>query len=327
MSFRKILGGLNPLKQESPATPPHLYAYKTRFSLLGTVGSGKSTIVALSVLTTQTLSSDLPNFSCRPRENTSNILADVSHIRRGRFPAKTVPYGTYASEAGLLMTWQSWRGEKKIQVPICDIAGEDIQIMIKQYGHNIQNIGQVAYSASMNLINYVKDSDGFILAVPASRALIFREDKQVERENPELDPDADVNLARILGEVIDYKERTRSKPIKGIAVVITKWDMLQPFAEQLGMNIFTEQGLTEFMDVAFSSTSQLIKACRVANVQFFPSYVEVERDEKGKVKTWDDDGSPKIKPKTSTLIRDRRKPSYSEQSYVNLIEYLHQFAS
>jgi hypothetical protein len=307
--------------QQNQAAPTHLYTYKTRFSMLGTVGSGKSTIAGAIVLTSQTLSSDLPGFTCRVLEGTSNILSDCSNLRRGRFPAKTVPFGKYASEAGLLMGWHQIWGDKRVQVPICDIAGEDIQMMIRQYSHNMQGIGNAAYSAAMNLVNYVKDSDGFVLAMPASKALIHKDDAQIEAEAESVDFDPDVNLARILGEVIDHKERCRGKPIRGIAVVITKWDMLMPYAQNLGMDVFTEQGLREFMDVCFPSTSQQIKACKLANVQYFPSYIDVERDQDGNVKKWEKDGSPKI------MVKDRRKPSYSEQSYVNLIEFLHGFAS
>jgi hypothetical protein len=308
--------------QQPTATPQHLYEYKTRFSMLGTVASGKTTISGFTVLTAETLSCDQQNFQCEVIENTSDVLAAASNLRRGRFPSKTTAYSTYAYESGLSFTWKGMLGDKRVHVPICDIAGEDIQQMIIRYGHNVGDIGPAAYSAAQNLITYVKESDGFVLVVPASKALMFKDDRQIDAESQDIDFDPDVNLARILGEVIEHKRHSRGKQIKGIAVVITKWDLAQPFASNLGMDIFepSGRGLTEFMHVCFPATSMRLKASGVQNVRYFPSYVDVERDENGNKKRWPD-GSDKI------VVKDRRKPSYSEQTYVDLINYLRMFAS
>ena len=324
--LKQVLGPLT--KQPSPASPPNLYTYKTRFSMLGTVGSGKSTIASLIVVTTQTLSSDMPDFYCRVVENTSQIIGDASRIRSGMFPEKTTAYNTYAAEAGLLLRWAGMWGDKKVQIPICDIAGEDIQHMIQRFSKNLgEDFGTVNYNAAANLVAYVKDSDGFVVVVPASKAVIKR-GGQVEKESAELHFDPDVNLHRILNEVVIHKEQSRGRPIKGIAVIISKWDLIQPFAESMGLDVYTAQGLRDFMDVEFPATSQLIKSLGMADkVQYFPSYVDLERDNEGNPKQWGN-GSPMIKIRDrDTMGRPIRRPSYPEQQYVNLIGFLKGFAA
>jgi hypothetical protein len=261
-------------------------------------------------------------------ENTSQIIGDASRIRSGMFPEKTTAYNTYAAEAGLLLRWGGMWGDKKVQVPICDIAGEDIQFMIQKFSKNIgEDFTNVSYNAAANLVAYVKDSDGFIVVVPASKAVIKR-GGQIEKESAELHFDPDVNLHRILNEVVIHKEQSRGKPIKGIAVVISKWDLLQPYAEGMGLDVYTAPGLRDFMDVEFPATSQLIKSLGMSDkVQFFPSYVDLERDNQGEPKTWQN-GSPMIKVKDRDQMgRPVRRPSYPEQQYVNLIGFLKTFAT
>jgi len=325
-----ITDALRSKKEEYPSS--RLYEYKNRFSLLGTVGAGKSTVAGLVVLTTQTLSSARPEFICRILERNSNIYGDVSNLRSGKFPEKTVAHDSFATEAGLLLTQKKFLGAKKIQIPICDVAGEDIQIMIQQYRKVAGPLGTAAYSAANSLVRYIKESEGFIVAVDASRAVIGRRGEQVQSEtDKQIHPDPDVNLVRILNEVFDYKEQVR-KPIKGIAIVITKWDELKPHVEHLGMNIMepTRHDLMVFMDTFFPSVSQAIKSYQFAHpsvdIAYFPTYVEIERDDKGNPKKRDD-GSFKIKPKESMLIADVRKPSYSEQTCAELIDWLLGFAS
>jgi len=69
-----------------------LYASKCRFAMLGTPESGKTTVAAGLVLTSQTRSSDLPDFKCRVNEGSTSIISDASKLRQGIFPAKTAAY-------------------------------------------------------------------------------------------------------------------------------------------------------------------------------------------------------------------------------------------
>ena len=84
---------------------------------------------------------DNPDFYCRVLEGSSEIHQDVADMRDGHFPSKTVPFGSFASEAGLLLEDEQRLGIGRMsgiisknlrQVPICDLAGEDLSQMIRQ---------------------------------------------------------------------------------------------------------------------------------------------------------------------------------------------------
>lgn len=315
------------LKRDTKPIMPsasQLYHYKNRFAMMGTVGSGKSTVTAGLVLTAMTLSSDLPDFYCRVIESNSDILADASNLRRGRFPHKTEAYERYPVESGLLLIWKTWRGTRQIQIPICDIAGEDIQQMIKQ---SRLRLGNEQFNANQQLLKYVKDADGFLICVPASRALMFLDDEQIEHEESVEEGtvgDPDVPLSRILNDIINFKTEHKGKSINAIGVIITKWDLLAPYAVRAGMDIYdsTGEGLNNFMKTCFPGTLMHLKPYLDADqVKFFPSHFNVKRHEDGKVEKWGDTGD------RIDVIQERRVPRYSEQSYVNLFKWLRSFAT
>jgi hypothetical protein len=300
------------------------YQYKTRFAMLGTVGSGKSTVASAIVLTAMTLSSKYKNFYCRVLEgDTSRILADASNLRRGHFPDKTNPYSPYPPESGLLLTWQGTWGKKQVQIPICDVAGEDIQQMIRQ---DSRVLTQDAYRFNTQLVRYVRDAEGFLVAMPASRALMFENDQVIEKEYDASGrvSDPDVPLSRILNAIFQYKDESRGRRIKGIGVVITKWDLIAPHAARWGMDLNdpTGEGMRRFIEVCFPSTSMTLKPLVDAGkVHFFPSAFKVQVNEDGSIRKWPD-GGDKIE-----VIQQERKPVYEEQSYVNLFNWLRSFAT
>ena len=307
-----------------------LYECKTRFGLLGTVGAGKSVIATLIAMTTQTLSSKEKDFFCRILERNSNIYGDISNMRDGWFPEKTTAHDRYSAEAGLLLAKKGIFGYKKLQMPICDVAGEDIQLMIPQYVKATEKTA-AQFSASAKLIRYVRDCEGFILATDASRAIIERGGKQLKTEDDkDLHRDPDVNLVRILNEVFNYKDQVR-KDIRGIAIVITKWDEVRDRLTPEGIDLLnpTQSDLDRFMDACFPSVRQAIKAHQLThqklNIRYFTSYVEIEREQDGTPKRRQD-GSEIIKPKQSTLWQDMRKPSYNELGYAELIDWVLEFA-
>jgi len=332
------------------ATPIHLFPTKNRLALLGTVGAGKSTVVGGLVMTAETLVAETKKtnepFFCRVIEGSSEIHQDVSDLREGHFPAKTVAFGDFAAEAGLLLEWefnvdlpvlgQQTLRRKLLQVPICDIAGEDLQQTIRQFRKQQGFIGDYAKQKVRNLIAYVRESDGYIITIKATRAKGFR--KQLEKEaDPKLSPDPDVNLVRLLEDLMNYKALNRSRPIKGVAVVITAWDRMKEVADEVGFDILDpnmgQHDLERFVAACFPSTYAAIQSLRVPNVQYFPSFFEVETDEQGNIKYHEDmQGGPKIKQRRPDYEvggdwwRNIRKISYSEKAYVDLIQWLKNFA-
>jgi hypothetical protein len=310
-------------------TPSDLYPYKTKFALLGTTGSGKTTIADLILITAMTMSANLPNFFCRVLEGTSDVIEGQSNLRIGKFPPKTVPFASSVYEAGILMTWKEMFGEKRIHMPIVDIAGEDIAMMIRKKVPN--NPDFVNFQASMQLVNDVRDADGFIMAVPASRAFLFHHDIQLEKEAGDLPIDPDVNLHRILSSIITYKEQVKGKPIKAIAVIITKWDLVLPFAAKYDMDILESsgRGIKNFMENCFPATSSELKASKIKEIEFFPSFVDLDYEPDGKtVRHWPDTNSPMIKLKAPDEWHIyKRVPSYAASSYVKLLNFLGHYAA
>ncbi len=156
----------------------------------------------------------------------------------------------------------------------------------------------------------MKDSDGFIIAVPASRALMFEGETQLEKEPADVDVDPDVNVARILQNVKTHKDRSRGKQIKGIAVIITKWDLIAPYASNLGIDLYdpSRQGMARFVETYFPATNMAIKnlGLEMGNIEFFPSYFQVLRNDDGSVKKWRE-GGDRIE-----VLGDQRIPRYSE---------------
>ena len=156
---------------------------------------------------------------------------------------------------------------------------------------------------------------------------MFMDDQQIERESSvdEGVGDPDVPLSRILNDVIHFKEgQSRAKPINAIGVIITKWDLIAPYAERNNMDLYdpTGEGLRHFMRVCFPATSMTLKPyIDKAKVRFFPSHFQVKKYEDGTVEKWPDRGD------RIDVIQERRVPRYSEQSYVNLFEWLRTFAT
>jgi len=326
MSAQKLIDALNPLKTRGPipkdGVAPHQYTFKNRWSLIGTVCSGKTTIEALLVLAARTLSFGVRKFYCDIVENQSTIMDDVSNLQRGHFPAKTRAYNQYAMEPGLLLYWDEMWSNKQIHIPICDLAGEDL--MLGQKGTTMAP-GPAAYSAAKHLQEYVQESDGLILVAPASKALLFKNDLQIECEPSDIAFDPDVNLARIFGGIIDYKRtHSNSKPLKGCVIMVSKWDLVEPYAVEMNMDVMTEQGRERFLEICFPFTRMKIKAMeRVfkTKVLFVPSFVEVERDGHGNIVYWDQKTKePKIK------IGENRMPSYGMGWMADTINFLGQFA-
>ena len=316
--------------------PTEWQTYKCRFALLGPTGSGKTTVADLILLTMQTMSQREDTFTCRVLEGTSDIEEGTSLLRVGHFPNKTLPYQESVIEAGFLLEFGGFWGTKKLHIPIADVAGEDIESMIKHtkaYAPNVED-----YNKSVKLVQDVRNADGFIMTLPASQVLMHHREVQIDRVTGDLPIDPDVNLKRIFSAIIDYKEQSHAKPIKAVAVVITKWDLIMPYAAKWGMDIQepTGVGLQNFMNICFPATSMALKSSHVENIRFFPSFVQTEIDSHtGKEKKWEKhpqtgkaDGSPiiKVKPPSQWLTYGR-VPEYSAQDYRNLINFLKTFAA
>lgn len=312
---------------QTPQQPPKYitpFESKTRFTMIGPVGSGKTTIAGLMLVTAETRSQEELGFYCNVLEHGSQIRQTAWSLRAGRFPPKTVPTGRYAYEAGLEISKQGFFGEKKVHIPLIDVAGEDQQLMLAKYVSPQAVRNPVNYLTAKTLLNYMKSSKGFILTLCAPRVPMPGLD--LEKEPQGISEFPDVNIARMLQETINFK---KGKNIEGIAVVITKWDILQPYLiENQGIDLYEPGGVDQFMNIYFPGTSMQLKRLKDQGiVRYFPSHVSLQKNEDGEVQYWGPN-NPKINIITKDLEeKPCLKPDYSEASYMALFDYLESFAS
>lgn len=342
-----------PINQQTHAfaLPASIFPAKSRIALIGTVGAGKSAVVGGVGITAETLVRETEHsvnpFYCRVIEGSSEIHQDKSDLRAGHFPKKTQAYTGFASEAGLLLEWEKkidlgfgksqtlWH--KYLQVPICDLAGEDIEQTIRQVAVK-SDIGEYSRQKVRNLIAYMQESDGFIVTLKGTRAQGFSRQLEPEKD-PHVSRDPDVNMVRLLDALMQYKmNNPSSRPIRGVAVVLTACDELQrELGDEIGFNLLDsnvgQQDLQDFIAACFPATYSAIISLRVPNVKFFPSFFEVETDSQGNIQYWPEDPDSKkikvreVKKFTEDWRHNLRKISYSEKTYIELINWLRNFAA
>jgi len=165
----------------------------------------------------------------------------------------------------------------------------------------------------------VKDCQGFIIALAATDALMFRETASTF--------DADVYTHTVMNEILEYRRRNK-RPDPHIIVVLTKWDAVTAKAKDIQMDVYnqTEDGMAKFLANGFPATSMLLKPLRDKGmVRFFRSWFKTKVREDGSPVHWKDTKKPIIE-----LIEDeeafiRFRPSYSEMDYVEMVKHIGTF--
>lgn len=349
----KSAGILSTNQPGTLALSPKLFPCKSRNSIIGTVASGKSTIVAGMGITAESLVRMTENtnhkFYCQILEGSGQIHQDKANLRAGHFPKKTQAFTGGASEAGFYLEWENNTfGYKKsvyLQNPICDLAGEDIQQTIRQVVQQ-KDIGELAKQKIANLIGYMRESDVFTICLKGTRAEGFS--RKLEKEKDQyLSEDPDVNMVRLLQDLVYYKMNNMSRPIKGMAIIITAADVLQrELGDELGFNITQhydprknprefqqqQQDLLDFVSSAFPATYAAVRSLKVPNVILLPSYFELELDSKNQPIPWPEEPDSykiavrKINPMSDDWRLKLRKPCYSEAYFIDYYDWLHNFA-
>ncbi len=338
------------------APPASAFPYGNRIAMMGTPSAGKTTTVGGIVMRAEakvaaTAHTDTP-FYCRTLERGSDIHQDVSNLRDGHFPAKTTSYYGFHSSAGLLLEWkrfisakipligkpvkkQLWH--KLLQVPICDLPGETLTQVIRQVRAQTGTAGAIARRQIQTAINDMRESDGYIICIKASRAKGLGVQLEGEKDQTGLSQDPDVNLVRMLEDLMTYKSVNTGRPIKGVAVLITAWDKLKPIANRVGFDLLDpyigQQNIENFVKACFPSTYSAIQSLRVPNVKYFPTFFQTETNSDGSEKTVIEGGyeGPKIITKDifdpqGEWYQNARKISYSEQQFDELLNWLKDFA-
>lgn len=296
------------------------YKYKTKFGLLGPVSAGKSTLCAAIVFTCQDQSATVSNFYARVLGSHSNIGRDSNNLRIGKFPEKTDPTTPEAPEAGLLISQKGMLSNNGVHVPICDVAGE-VSDYLNDTGEGNSSYERISSrSASINrvVIDTVRDCQGFIIALDANDAIMFRKTYT--------DIDSDDYMHSVLTNIFEWRRRN-NKPDPHIIVVLTKWDQVSQVCKDLQMDAYDgENGLQRFVDNGFPSLAMLLKPLRDKNyVRFFRSWFTLATDPDGKVLCWPGTNKPKIKIEENESNYIRFKPKFSEPDYIDLINYIGSF--
>jgi len=292
-------------------------AGQDRVTMIGTMGSGKSAhlaglLIAADRKVSKSKNTEYP-FRYYLREGSGNTEHDKSALRAGHFPPKTGALKASAIEQRITFEWTheaSVLGKKvplsrKIRdMPICDLAGEDLCLLIEKVNQT-RTLQQAAQLNANRIVNMITQSSGLMLIIKATRA----QGLGIELEKEPVGMDGlsiygDANLKRMIDGVVRFKKQNSySPPLKTVCVVVTAWDALAPVAEQIS-NItgkkfdptdtkISQESLDKFVYMCFPSTHAAITSLNI-NVQYFPSFFITEKDSEGKEVCWEDSKSPKI---------------------------------
>lgn len=287
-----------------------------RVVFVGTPGSSKTTALGCIALECDVLSTQDPKFKHMLEERTSGIRNVPSDLCQGYFPEQTPAGFTY--EADLILQRETTMGTKTVTLPFCETAGEDIEKIMGPFQES-QYRQTMNWESAEALARYVCNSNGYVLMCPVSFARIPGVPQMDEERIKQKDPDT--NIARILSAIYKYKRKTNSPPIEGIAVLLSKYDMIDQYCKAKGMDLYNPIGARKFLDTYFRQTSGVLKFYGIEKVRFFPVHVQVERRRlpNGGMEfvKWPDGRGYKI-----AIDYERNLPMFSELSYHGLIDWI-----
>lgn len=288
-------------------------------TMIGTMGAGKSAhlaglLIAADRKVSKSKNTEYP-FRYYMREGSGNTEHDKSALRAGHFPPKTGALKASTIQQRITFEWAhttNFAGKtftlnrKQSDMPICDLAGEDLCLLIEKV-NQMRTLEQAAQLNANRVINMIVQSSGLMLIIKATRA----QGLGVELEKEPVGIDGlsiygDANMKRMINGVVSFKKKNPdSPPLKGIAVVVTAWDALAPVAEKISLitgkkfdptdTRISQESLDKFLYMCYPSTHAAITSLGLKNIQYFPSFFEVETDSKGEPICWEGTNSPKIK--------------------------------
>jgi hypothetical protein len=323
---------------------------------IGTMKAGKTTHYAGLGAVAQYKASDTSKAESRFRaiinEGSGNILDDIAELRCGHFPEATRAIVGNTIKPGFTFEWEEptffgsrWlTTRRQANMPMIDFAGEQLIQLISKV-RNAKTIDQaMAVQGSDQLTVTVNQASAILPIINAERAegLPIYKPEPYEKI-PGLSKHPDVNIQRILEPIIRFKTENKgyTPPLERVFVVVTACDVLFPIA-QLISNFtgrpfdplnpeISNDSLDAFMKAYFPGTHSLISSLRV-NVQYFPSFFELEKDAQGKIVYWDAECTqPKIKRgnifDSPDWEHNVNRPKFSEYWFNREIEALKEFAT
>jgi len=296
-----------------------------RASLFGMVESGKTTILGLleNVCINYANEANAPQSKSKFHfliiERNSSIRQVGSELRQGMFPEKTPVENIF--EADFLMRFSKTFGDQQLRIPFCETAGETFTKLLDRFGKGQYDITPAMQDAAL-IHDFILDTDAIILIAPVTRPLGLEKEIGAKLNLP------DVNLSRLLSGIFNYKmedkrSNPRHRPIRGIAVFLTKYDAVRDYLETKHMNLKTREGVHAFMTKHFPETYAVLGWYGLENVRFWPTGVEIEteKNEMGKI-------VPKLHPLNPSrgykikVDYNRNMPVCTEQPFYEFIKWL-----
>lgn len=277
----------------------------TRVAVLGTRGSGKTTVLGLIYLTATDETIKDNNKLVATIEEINLGARDIpSMLMDGDFPPPTGKDEIF--EANLILEWQRLRGliaPKKIILPFVETAGETLQEIIRRFSRGVYDIKDLPKSKEIH--DNILNCNGFIIVTPVPRAL------RMEKEDDTVSPNPDVNVARFLDAIFKFKKGNVYAPqIKAITIMFTKYDEAKYQLSTRNMDLSNDIGIKNFNTKYYPQTYAALKAFGLDKVSFVYSFIETQIDDDGKT-------TNKVKVDTNT-----RRPQYSKESYINLLNWI-----
>lgn len=294
--------------------------YEKNVTLIGTRASSKTTILGCIALTCQIESVNNPKFTYSIEEKTSGICQVPADLCLGKFPPATPPGQIY--EADIVMRFKNgWSGGKKVRIPFAETAGEDIENLIGQHQKYMYQQPLPTYRNAENLNRIIAASHGYMVAASIPRSTMNFPHYASEKEPDTLHRDADLNVYRILQRIFQYKQRRGAKPIEGIAILLTKYDMVSPWVKEKEMDLTDPEGAKLYLNTYFRQTMGALKNFGLDKVRFFPVFVQVE-------KVYHSDGTFHFKTRSDgqgyqiLVDQDNNLPIFSLGPYQQLLGWI-----
>jgi hypothetical protein len=213
-------------------------------------------------------------------------------------------------------------GWKEVNIPIVETAGEDIGQLIQWFGKGLYafNPENITSYAARFLYDNVLSADGFILMCPVTRAQTQKGPLGEDKEPDVLPEDPDVNLKRLLQCIVDYKEFAGQRKVEGIAVLLSKYDVLKDRCKGAGMDCFTEEGRTKFMEHYFPQTISTLDYMEINHLIFLPVWIWAIQNEQKRPRNYST--TPGVLEYRVDVNPVNGRPYYTEEQFFLLIKWL-----
>lgn len=306
--------------------------YEKNITWIGTRGSSKTSSLGGLELVCEIQSSRNRKFSYLIDERSSGGISQIStDLCAGIFPKPTPAEKIYQADAYL--TWDNgWRGKDQVHIRVAETSGEDIEKLTGPYRGTLYK--QMPYKDADNLNRMIAASQAFIMTIAVPRSAMPLP-QSLDSEPASLHPNPDLNAYRILNSILKYKKKHGAKPCQGVAVLLTKYDMVDAWLREANMSLYNPEGAKLYLSTYFRKTMGVLKNYGLDKVKFFPVHFQVEKkvlpDGKVRFVKWSEGAmrpnGDKITGYKIAVDYERNLPYFSEKSFNELLDWCRGFAA